>query len=286
VLRFWKKSDVAKEPRKLPPIEGRRPLIAGNWKMNYNHLEAIALVQKLIFSLSEEQMHRVEVAVLPPFTSLRSVQTVIQGDGVPIAFGAQDLSPHDSGAYTGDVSGPMLAKLGCAFVVVGHSERREYHSEDDTLVNAKVIAAVRNGVPPILCVGETLDVREAGQQIPHTTAQLTAALAGVTAEQAESLVIAYEPVWAIGTGRVATPEDAQEVCGALRARLAELYSAELADSVRVLYGGSVKSSNAAEIVAQPDVDGALVGGASLDAAEFAAICIAAGQTAASVTGKA
>jgi triosephosphate isomerase len=285
VLRFWKKSDVAKD-RKLAPIEGRRPLIAGNWKMNYNHLEAIALVQKLIFSLNDEQTHRVEVAVLPSFTSLRSVQTLIDGDRVPIRFGAQDLSPHDSGAYTGDVSGPMLAKLGCAFVVVGHSERREYHAEDDAVVNSKVLAAYRNGITPILCVGETLDIREPGDHIGHTTAQLAAALVGVTAEQAGSLVVAYEPVWAIGTGKVATPEDAQEVCQALRAKIASLYSADVADGVRVIYGGSVKSSNAGEIVAQPDVDGALVGGASLDASEFAAICIAAGQPAASVTGNA
>ncbi|SHG82526.1 triosephosphate isomerase [Jatrophihabitans endophyticus] len=263
----------------LPPIEGRRPLIAGNWKMNYNHLEAIGLLQKLIFSLDEEQTHRVEVAVLPPFVDLRSVQTVIDGDQVPIAFGAQDLSPHDSGAYTGDVSGPMLAKLGCRFVVVGHSERREYHAEGDDVVNTKVVAAYRNGVTPILCVGETLDVREAGGHIEHTTAQLTAALRGVTAEQAETLVVAYEPVWAIGTGKVATPDDAQEVCAALRATLAQLYSTELAGTVRILYGGSVKAANAAEIVGRPDVDGALVGGASLDAEEFAKICIAAGTPA-------
>jgi triosephosphate isomerase len=271
---------VAKESRKpLPPIEGRRPLIAGNWKMNYNHLEGIALVQKLIFSLNEEQTHRVEVAVLPPFISLRSVQTLIDGDRVPIKFGGQDLSPHDAGAYTGDISGAMLAKLGCTFVIVGHSERREYHHEDDAVVNSKVVAAYRTGVTPILCVGETLDVREAGEQIAHTTAQLTAALEGITAEQAETLVVAYEPVWAIGTGKVATPDDAQEVCGALRARLGELYSSALADKIRILYGGSVKANNAAELLGRPDVDGALVGGASLDPEEFAAICIAAGEPA-------
>lgn len=268
---------MTKKPREFAPVEGRRPLIAGNWKMNYNHLEAIALVQKLIFSLNEEQTHRVEVALLPPFTDLRSVQTVIDGDQVPFKFGAQDLSPYDSGAYTGDISGPMLAKLGCAYVVVGHSERRAQHAESDDVVNSKVVAACRNGVAPILCVGEPLEIREAGEHIAHTTAQLAAGLGGITAEQAESLVVAYEPVWAIGTGEVATPEDAQEVCGALRTKLAELYSAELADGVRVLYGGSVKSGNAAEIIAQPDVDGALVGGASLDAEEFSKICIAAGE---------
>ncbi|MGI8680066.1 MAG: triose-phosphate isomerase [Jatrophihabitans sp.] len=273
---------MARKPRaQFPATSGRRPLIAGNWKMNYNHLEAIGLVQKLIFSLDEEQTHRVEVAVLPPFVDLRSVQTVIDGDQAPFKFGAQDLSPHDAGAYTGDVSGPMLAKLGCAYVLVGHSERREAHGESDEIVNSKVTAAYRNGVTPILCVGEPLDVREAGRQIAHTTGQLGAALAGVTAEQAESLVIAYEPVWAIGTGEVATPEDAQEVCVALRAKLGELYAPGLADDVRILYGGSVKSSNAAEIIAQPDVDGALVGGASLDPEEFSKICIAAGERVAS-----
>ncbi|GAB2466808.1 triose-phosphate isomerase family protein [Jatrophihabitans fulvus] len=260
-----------------PGTDGRQPLIAGNWKMNCNHLEAIALLQKLIFSLNEQQMSRVEVAVLPPFVDLRSVQTVIDGDQVPIAFGAQDLSPHDSGAYTGDVSGPMLAKLGCRFVIVGHSERREHHGETDETVNNKVIAAYRNGITPILCVGESLEVRQADGHVAHTTAQLKAGLAGVTAEQAESVVVAYEPIWAIGTGEVATPDDAQEVCAALRATLAELYSPELAAGVRVLYGGSVKGGNAAEIVARTDVDGALVGGASLDADEFAKICIAAGE---------
>jgi len=251
-------------------------LIAGNWKMNYNHLEAIGLTQKLAFTLTSEQCAAVEVALLPPFISLRSVQTLIDGDAMPFRYGAQDLSPHDSGAYTGDVAGPMLAKLGCTFVVVGHSERREYHQEDDAVVNSKVLAAYRNGLTPILCVGESLEVRQAGGQVAHTTGQLTAALAGVTAEQAETLVIAYEPIWAIGTGEVATPDDAQEVCAALRTQLGLLYSPELAGKVRVLYGGSVKAGNAAEIVARDDVDGALVGGASLDPAEFSAIVVAAG----------
>ncbi len=276
---FWKRTDVAKSERPGQAVRpaGRLPLIAGNWKMNCNHLEAIALVQKLIFSLSDEQTTRVEVAVLPPFVDLRSVQTLIDGDRVPIRFGAQDLSPHDSGAYTGDVSGPMLHKLGCSYVVVGHSERRQHHGEDDAVVNSKVAAAYRNSVAPILCVGESLEVRRADDHVAHVTAQLTAALDGVTAEQAETLVLAYEPIWAIGTGQVATPDDAQEVCVALRATLAELYSPQLADGVRVLYGGSVKAGNAAELLAQPDVDGALVGGASLDADEFSRICIAAGE---------
>ncbi|GAA1837457.1 triose-phosphate isomerase [Pseudonocardia alni subsp. carboxydivorans] len=255
----------------------RKPLIAGNWKMNLNHLEAIAVVQKLAFALPDRYLDKVEVAVLPPFTDIRSVQTLIDGDKLRLVHGAQDLSPHDSGAYTGDVSGVMLAKLGCTYVAVGHSERREIHGEDDAVVNAKVLAALRHGITPILCVGEGLDVREAGTHVQHCTDQLRGALKGVTAEQAAGLVLAYEPVWAIGTGKVAGPADAQEVCAALRATLAELYSDEVAGTVRVLYGGSVKSSNVGEIVAQTDVDGALVGGASLDAEEFAKLsAIAAG----------
>jgi triosephosphate isomerase len=277
VSRLWKRSEVAKERTKLTPIVGRRPLIAGNWKMNYNHLEAIGLVQKLIFSFSEEQTHRVEVVVLPPFVDIRSVQTLVDGDAAPIGYGAQDLSPHDSGAYTGDVAGPMLAKLGCRYVVVGHSERREYHHEDDAQVNAKLAAAVRNGIAPILCIGEKLHVRQADGHLAHCSHQLDGALDGVSADQAENLVVAYEPVWAIGTGEVATPADAQEVCALIRARLGERYSAGFAEKVRILYGGSVKASNAAEILAQPDVDGALVGGASLDPTEFAAICVTAGE---------
>ena len=253
----------------------RKPLIAGNWKMNLNHLEAIALVQKLAFSLKDQHYAAADVAVIPPFVDLRSVQSLIDGDRLLITYGAQDLSPHDSGAYTGDISGPMLAKIGCTWVVVGHSERRQYHAEDDAVVNSKVVAAYRNGLTPIVCVGELLEVRQAGEHLPHCIGQLNGALAGVTAEQAASIVIAYEPVWAIGTGEVATPENAQEVCAAIRARLGELYSKELAAGVRVLYGGSVKATNAGEILAQPDVDGALVGGASLDATEFAGICVAA-----------
>jgi triosephosphate isomerase len=203
------------------------------------------------------------------------VQTLVDGDKLRIGYGAQDLSQHASGAFTGDISGVMLAKLGCSYVVIGHSERREYHAESDELINAKVRAAYANGIIPILCIGERLEVREAGTHVSHCVDQLTADLAGVTENDAASIVIAYEPVWAIGTGKVATPADAQEVCAAVRAKLAALYSPELASGVRILYGGSVKSTNAAEIVAQPDVDGALVGGASLDGAEFAGICVAA-----------
>jgi triosephosphate isomerase len=253
----------------------RQPLIAGNWKMNLNHFEAIALVQKIAFSLKPQHFDAVDVTVLPPFTDIRSVQTLVDGDKLRLSYGAQDLSPQPSGAYTGDIAGSMLAKLGCTFVVVGHSERREYHAESDELVNAKVKAAFANGLIPILCIGERLDVREDGGHVGHCMSQLTAALAGVSDEDVATIVIAYEPVWAIGTGKVATPADAQEVCGAIRGTLAQQYSAELAAGVRVLYGGSVKSTNAAEILAQPDVDGALVGGASLDGPEFAGICVAA-----------
>jgi len=255
----------------------RKPLIAGNWKMNLTHLEAIALMQKFAFALPEKYYDKVDVAVLPPFTHIRSIQTMIDGDGLLMVHGAQDVSPHDSGAYTGDVSGPMLAKLGCRYVVVGHSERREYHAETDEVVGTKVRAAIRNGIAPILCVGEGLDVREAGRHVEHCTAQLAAALQGVTAEQVTDLVVAYEPVWAIGTGRVASAGDAQEVCAALRSTLAQLYGHELAGTARILYGGSVKAKNVAEIVAEADVDGALVGGASLDVEEFPQLCaIAAG----------
>ncbi|MEU0571116.1 triose-phosphate isomerase [Nonomuraea sp. NPDC005983] len=250
----------------------RKPLIAGNWKMNLNHLEAIALVQKLAFALNDKDFDKVEVAVLPPYTDLRSVQTLVDGDKLRIEYGAQDLSQHDAGAYTGDISGILLAKLGCTFVVIGHSERRQYHHEDDDLVNAKVQAAYRHSITPILCVGEGLAVRQAGEHVAHTVAQLEAALRKVPSEQAQSIVVAYEPVWAIGTGEVATPEDAQEVCSALRERLAVLYDSEVASAIRILYGGSVKSGNIAGIMAQPDVDGALVGGASIDAGEFVKIC--------------
>jgi triosephosphate isomerase (TIM) len=253
---------------------GRTPLMAGNWKMNLDHLQATHLVQKLDWTLrdAKHDYGAVEVTVLPPFTDLRSVQTLVEADKLGLRFGAQDLSPHPSGAYTGDISGAFLAKLGCTYVVVGHSERREGHGETDETVAAKVAAAYQHGLVPILCCGENLEVRRAGGQVEHVVGQLRTALAGVTPEQAASVVIAYEPIWAIGTGEVATPADAQEVRGAIRSLLGELYGADLAAGVRVLYGGSVKSGNVAAIMAQPDVDGALVGGASIDPAEFAAIC--------------
>ncbi len=252
--------------------EGRQPLMAGNWKMNMNHLEAIGLTQKLAFSLTEKQLEDVEVVILPPFVDLRSVQTLIDADKMMLGYGAQDLSPYPSGPYTGDISAGMLAKLGCQYVLVGHSERRTIHHEDDALVNAKVKAALGAGITPIVCVGEGLETREAGGHVGHCTTQLDAALSGLKAEQVASLVIAYEPVWAIGTGKTATPEDAQEVIAALRARIAESFDASTAAQVRILYGGSVNAANVASIMAKPDVDGALVGGASLKVDEFVAIC--------------
>jgi triosephosphate isomerase (TIM) len=250
----------------------RQPLMAGNWKMHENHFEALALVQKLAFTLNDKDYRHTDVTVLPPFTALRSVQTLVDGDKLKITYGAQDVSEHDNGPYTGEVSGSMLAKLGCTYVVVGHSERRMYHSESDQVVNSKVQACLRNGLTPIVCMGEPLAVRQEGTQVSYTLAQLDGSLAKIPAEAVAKLVIAYEPVWAIGTGEVATPQDAQEACAAIRGRISAVHDAVTAASVRILYGGSVKPGNAAPIMAQPDVDGALVGGASLDAGQFAQIC--------------
>ena len=254
----------------------RRPLIAGNWKMNLTVPEADDLVRKLAGALPADLHQRVDVAVLPPFPLLAAVRAVLSTEDPFIMCGGQDLSPYDKGAHTGDVSGPMLCSVGCRYVTVGHSERRTDHHEDDTLVHDKVAAALRHGLTPILCVGEGLDVREAGNQVAHTLAQVDAALDGVSTGDAAGLVIAYEPVWAIGTGKVATPADAQEVCGAIRERLRSLYDSAVADRVRILYGGSVNAKNVAELMSQPDVDGALVGGASLDSDGFAALCKNAG----------
>ena len=249
----------------------RKPLMAGNWKMNLNHFEAIALVQKLAFALNEADFAAVDVAVLPPFTDIRSVQTLIEGDKYELLYGGQDVSQHASGAYTGEISAAMLAKLGCSFVTVGHSERREYHGESDVIVSAKAHAAIASGMIPIVCIGEGLDIRKAGIHVAHVLEQLDGSLAGLSSEQVADLVVAYEPVWAIGTGEVATPEDDQEVCGAIRARISDVWGAGTGQQVRVLYGGSVKASNVAGIMAKADVDGALVGGASLDPDEFVGI---------------
>jgi triosephosphate isomerase (TIM) len=251
---------------------GRKPLMAGNWKMNLNHLEAIGFTQKLAYSLTEEQLEAVEVVLLPPFTDIRSVQTLIDADKMLFGYGGQDVSPFASGAYTGDISAGMLAKLGCGFVLVGHSERRTIHGEDDTLVAAKAKAALGSGITPIVCVGEGLDVREAGAQVEHCFGQLDAALSGLKAEQVATIVVAYEPVWAIGTGKTATPADAQEVIGALRGRIAENFDLTTAEQVRILYGGSVTATNVAAIMAEKDIDGALVGGASLKLDQFVSIC--------------
>ena len=255
-------------------MTSRTPLMVGNWKMNLTHPEAVALVQKLAWILADKKHDhaRTEVAVIPPYTDLRSVQTLVDGDRLAIGYGAQDVSVHDSGAYTGEISATMLAKLGCSYVVVGHSERREHHGETDETVNAKARQAVSAGMTPIVCVGEGLDVRKAGDQVSYTLAQVDGSLAGFTSQEVASLVVAYEPVWAIGTGEVATPDDAQEVCAAIRARLRETLGDEAADGCRILYGGSVKAANIAGIMARPDVDGALVGGASLQAEEFGGIC--------------
>ncbi|QDP98906.1 triose-phosphate isomerase [Microlunatus elymi] len=247
--------------------------MAGNWKMNLNHVEAVGLVQKLAWTL-EDKKHdpeKSEVVVLPPFTDLRTVQTLVDGDRLKLGYGAQDVSAHNAGAYTGEVSAAMLHKLGCGYVLVGHSERRQYHGEDDALVNTKIKKLLRSGITPILCVGEARQTREAGEHVQHTTDQLAGALKDLNAEQASGIVVAYEPVWAIGTGQVATPDDAQEMSAAIRAKLAELHDQSVADAVRILYGGSVKAGNVAQIMAQPDVDGCLVGGASLVVEEFAAI---------------
>ncbi len=256
-------------------MAGKRvPLMAGNWKMNLNHQEAVVLVQKLAWTLSDKRhdYSKVEVVVVPPFTDLRSVQTLVDGDRLSVRSGAQDVSTQESGAYTGAISAGMLAKLGCSYVLVGHSERREHHGEGDDVVNAKAHRVVAAGMTPIVCVGEGLEVRRAGDQVAYTLAQVDGSLAGFSAEQVASLVVAYEPVWAIGTGEVATPDDAQEVCAAIRARVREVHGDAAADGVRVLYGGSVKAANIGGIMEKADVDGALVGGASLQADEFGGIC--------------
>ena len=255
-------------------MTSRVPLMAGNWKMNLNHQEAVVLVQKLAWTLSDKRHDyaKVEVVVCPPFTDIRSVQTLVDGDRLSIGYAAQDVSTHDEGAYTGEVSAAMLAKLGCSYVVVGHSERREYHAESDETVNAKAHKSLAAGMTPIVCVGEGLEVRKAGEHVAHTLAQVDGSLAGFTAGQVADLVVAYEPVWAIGTGEVATPEDAQEVCAAIRARIREVHGDGAADGVRILYGGSVKAANVGGIMAKDDVDGCLVGGASLQVDEFSGIC--------------
>ena len=249
----------------------RRPLVSGNWKMNLTHLDAIAVVQKLAFILDKRGPGRAEVSIHPPFTALRSVQTVLEADDIPIALGAQDVFWEPRGAYTGEISPSMLAKLNVSYVIVGHSERRQYFAETDEQVNKKVTAALGAGLTPIMCVGETLEEREAGATDDKVLRQLRLGLAGLSPEAVGGLVIAYEPIWAIGTGRTALPEDAQAVCATLRAAVAADFGAATAGTVRIQYGGSVQPGNCSAVLAQPDVDGALVGGASLDPDEFGLI---------------
>ena len=249
----------------------RRPLISGNWKMNLNHFEAIQTVQKLAYLVTKDDVAKVDVSIHPPFTDLRSVQTVIDADKLPFALGAQHCHFDDKGAFTGEISPVFLAKLGVQYVICGHSERRELFGETDEMVAAKAAAILKHGMTPIVCVGETLAEREAGATETKVLGQVRAALAGRSAEQVGSLVIAYEPIWAIGTGRNATADDAQQVCAAIRGVVAEVFGQAAAQQVRIQYGGSVKAGTIAELMAGPDVDGALVGGASLDPDEFARI---------------
>ena len=253
------------------PAGGRKPLISGNWKMNHNHFEAIRTIQKLAYALNSDDYRHVDVSVHPPFTDLRSVQTVLQADDIPIALGAQDCHSEDAGAFTGEVSAAMLAKLDVSYVIVGHSERRGLFGDTDEVVNAKARAVLRHGMVPIVCVGETIDQRRAGQAHDVVSGQLAGSLDGLDPPVVGKLVVAYEPVWAIGTGETATPADAQDMCAHVRSRVADRWGSQAAADLRVQYGGSVKPSNAPDLMEQPDIDGALVGGASLDATEFARI---------------
>jgi triosephosphate isomerase (TIM) len=250
----------------------RRPILAGNWKMHLDHLEAIQVVQQLAYHLDTKDYEASEIVICPAFTALRSLQTLIQGDRLPIELGAQNCHWEQEGAYTGEVSPAMLAKLNVRYVICGHSERRQLFAETSEVVNRKVKAVRAHGMTPILCVGETLDQREAGQAEAVVVEQLQESLDGVEVAGASDLVVAYEPVWAIGTGRTARAADANEMCGVVRQALAKRYGDATGTAVRVQYGGSVKPGNITELMRQPEIDGALVGGASLDAEDFAVIC--------------
>ena len=250
----------------------RRPLISANWKMNHNHFEAIQCVQKLAYLVTKDDLENVDVSIHPPFTDIRSVQTVIDADKLLFAVGAQHCHWEDKGAFTGEVSPLFLAKLNVQYVIVGHSERRQLFGETDEHVAKKLVSIQRNSMTPIVCVGETLQEREAGDTATKVIEQIRAAFDGLKADKIASLVVAYEPIWAIGTGRTATSDDAQQVCAAIRGCIVDLAGKDAAEAVRIQYGGSVKSSNIAELISQPDIDGALVGGASLDPDEFARIC--------------
>ncbi|MGH1505266.1 MAG: triose-phosphate isomerase [Acidimicrobiales bacterium] len=249
----------------------RKPLISGNWKMHLNHFEALKLVQELSYAVTEDDVEEVDISVHPPFTDLRTVQTVLESDKLPFHLGAQHCHFEAKGAFTGEVAPSMLAKLNVSYVIVGHSERREIFGETDEMVNAKVKAILANGMVPIMCCGETLEERDAGDAETKVATQVKAGLTGLSAEQVGALVIAYEPIWAIGTGKTASADDAQAMCAVVRATVAEVFGAEAAEGVRVQYGGSVKPVNAAELMGQPDIDGALVGGAALEAESFAGI---------------
>jgi triosephosphate isomerase len=249
----------------------RKPIVAANWKMHKTHLEAIQAVQKLSYLLDRDDTEKVEVVICPPFTALRSVQTLIDSDRLGFGLGAQNVDAHDEGAFTGEVSPVMLGALNVEYVIVGHSERRQLFAEDDRVVNMKAKATVSHGLSPIICVGETLDEREAGGTDTKVAQQVRAAFAGIEEDQAVKAVIAYEPIWAIGTGRNAEPADAGQVVELIRRTLGELYGGPVADDVRVQYGGSVKAGNMRGFMAHPEIDGALVGGASLDPEEFALI---------------
>jgi triosephosphate isomerase len=249
----------------------RQPLMSGNWKMNLNHYEAIQTMQKLSFLVGKEDFEAVEVSIHPPFTDLRSVQTLIEGDKLGFVLGAQNCHFENSGAFTGEVSAAFLGKLNVRYVICGHSERRQIFGETNEMVNKKVLAVLAHGMIPILCVGETLDERDNGSTIEVILDQLRKGLASVAPERVADMTIAYEPIWAIGTGKTATAGDAQEVCGAIRREISVLFGQDVSQAVRIQYGGSVKAGNIAELMAQPDIDGALIGGASLDPDEFARI---------------
>jgi triosephosphate isomerase len=252
-------------------MAGRRPIIAANWKMHKTHLEAIQTVQKLSYLLDKDDAEAVEVVICPPFTALRSIQVLIEGDRLPYVLGAQDVHWEDKGAYTGEVSPAMLSALKCGYVIVGHSERRQLFGETDETVAKKVRAVLAAGMRPIVCVGETLEERDAGRTEDKVVTQVRAALGGLDADRAPTVVVAYEPIWAIGTGRNAEAADAGEVISLIRRTIAGLHTAEAAQAVRIQYGGSVKAGNVREFMAHPEIDGALVGGASLDPEEFALI---------------
>ena len=252
----------------------RIPLVAGNWKTNFDHLEATYFVQKLAWLLRDAHFdhRRCEVALFPSFTSLRSVQVLVEVDRLRIRYGAQNVSVTDQGAFTGDISADMISHLGCSYVIVGHSERRKYHPEDDANIVDQVRAVLAAGMQPILCVGESFEERRQGIELDFAVGQVRDVTRDLSDEQASRLIVAYEPVWAIGTGMVATPESAQDAARAIRDDLRSTFGAKVAETVRILYGGSVTSRNASELIVQRDVDGFLVGGASLDADEFSRIC--------------